>query len=188
MPQIRRWLMAACLAASLPLVSRANEVAADLRRDRLAEATYQRGLELASQERFDEAAAAFRTVIAMVPMAATPYVSLAQMEVSRGQLDEAIAVYRRLLAIYPFTYHANLRHTIGVVELRAGYLEDARRDLLEAVTLDPTDWGAYYFLGHAYKRLGRTVEAREAWRRVAAKKPDFNPVYEQLKKLESPRP
>lgn len=188
MPQIRRWLMAACLVASLPLVSRANEVVADLKRDRLAEATYQRGLELASQGRFDDAAAAFRTVIAMVPMAATPYVSLAQVEVSRGQLNEAIDVYRRLLAIYPFTYHANLRHAIGVVELRAGYLEDARRDLLEAVTLDPTDWGAYYFLGHAYERLGRTVEARAAWRRVVAKRPDFYAVYQQLKKLESPRP
>ncbi len=188
MPQIRRWLIAACLVASLPLVARATELVADMRRDRLAEATFQRGLELASQGRVDEAAAAFRTVIAMVPQAEPVYVSLAQLEVSRGQLNEAIAVYRRLLATYPFTYHATLRHGIGVVELRAGYLEDARSDLLEAVTLDPMDWGAYYFLGHVYQRLGQTVEARAAWERVVAIRPDFHAADEQLQKLDSPRP
>ena len=185
---IRWWLVAACLAASLLPLWRSGEVAAELRRDRLAAAAYQRGIVLQVAGRLDEAAGAFRKVIAISPMAVEAYGSLAEVEFKRGRITEAIQAYRRLLAIYPYTYVASLYREVGLIELRAGRLKDARADLIEATAIDPNDWLAHHLLGQANYRLGDVESARTAWQRVVVLKPDFQPAYEQLRRLDGHNP
>ena len=186
--RMRRWLVAACLVASLLLLSRAGEVAAELRRDRHAAAAYQRGTMLQVAGRLDEAAGVFREVIAISPVAIEAYGSLAEVEFKRGRIDEAIQAYRWLLAIYPYTYFAALYREVGLIELRAGRLQDARADLIEATAINPDDWLAHYFLGQANRHLGDVGSARTAWQRVVVLKPDFQPAYEQLRRLDAHSP
>lgn len=180
-----RWgLLAACLAAAVSLGWWWPEVAAELQRDRRAAAAYAQGSTALMAGRYDAAAAAFREVIAISPVAVEAYGSLAQAEFKRGRTAAAVAAYRRLLAIYPYTYIGVLYREVGVIELRGGKDGDARRDLQQAVALDPTDWLAHHFLGHAYHRLGDTAPARAAWRRVIALNPRYEPAHEQLRGLD----
>lgn len=184
--RLRTWLLAACVAALLPLAWRTGELVDELLQERLAAVAYQRATTLAVQGRFPEAAAAFRQVIEISPAATQAYVDLAEAEFRRGRFDDAIEAYRHVIAIYPYTYYANLYWGVGRIELRAGRLVDARRDFLQAVTIDPDRWDVYYLLGHVYARLGNVTEAKSAWEKVVFLNPSFRPVYEDLRKLTTP--
>lgn len=179
--KIRRGVMVACLIAAIAMAARVDEVVALRRHDRLVELTYQRGLELAVAQRYDDAADTFRQVLALAPRAGPAYESLADVEVKRGRVDVAIQTYTQLLAIYPYTYLAALYRQLGLIELRSGRLPDARSHLQQAVELDPADWMAFYLLGHALEHLGDAAGARTAWRRVINLNPQFQPVYAHLR-------
>lgn len=186
--RVRMWLLVACLAAVPAVAWRAVAVAADARRDRLAAAAFQRGSAMQLEQRYDEAAVAFREALAISPNATEAYAALGEVEFKRGHVDEAVQAYRQLMAIYPFAHVAELRRQVGLIELRGGRPEAAVQDLREAVTLDPQDWLAYHLLGHAYSRLGDVRSARAAWERVLSLNPDFQPSREQLRKLDAQRP
>lgn len=160
---LRRFLVAACLIAALPVAWRVGAAAADLRQ---AMAAYQLGVALQQEHRFDEAAVAFRNTIALYPRMLEAHSRLAEVEVRRGRIDEAIAVYRGILAVYPYSHLPNLHREVGLIELSDGRLEDARTDLLHAVALDPLDWRAHQLLGQAYRRLGDAKQAAASLRRA----------------------
>ncbi len=180
----RRWLVVACLVAVLPLGWRIQEVAAELQREQRATLLYSEGLTLYRRGRAPEAAHRFRQAIVLAPLAAEVYGDLAEAEVRQGNIDAAVHAYRRLLAIYPYTYFASLYRQLGFIELRAGRDADARADLEQAIALDPKDWHAHYLLGHAYRRLGDTDAARAAWRRVLSIRPDYQPARNQIHQLD----
>src|SRR2546428_13333351 len=123
--QTRHVLLIACLLSVPAVVWRGADVAAAMGRERVAAAAYQRGVALQSERRYDEAAAAFREAIATSPSAITAYADLGDVELARGHIDEAVQAYRQLLAIYPFTYFAELHRRVGFIRLRGGRLEDA---------------------------------------------------------------
>src|SRR3989442_7824617 len=150
--QTRHVLLIACLLSVPAVVWRGADVAAAMGRERVAAAVYQRGVALQSERRYDEAAAAFREAIATSPSAITAYADLGDVELSRGRIDEAVQAYRQLLAIYPFTYFAELRRRLGVIELRGGRVADAVQDLRQANVPDPQDWHKYHLLRHSYYR------------------------------------
>jgi tetratricopeptide (TPR) repeat protein len=159
-----------------------------MRVDALAQAAYTRGAALQAEGRYAESAAAYRDAIAISPRATAAYEGLGEVEFRLGRVDEAVAAYRRLMASYPYAYLSELHRQVGLLELKAGRLRDAARDLGEAVTLDPADWQALYWLGHAHERLGNREAAAQAWRKVALINPAFAPVREQLRRLDGPRP
>lgn len=182
----RRILLIACLLTIPAVAWRGAGVAAAMVRERVANAAYQRGLALQQERRYDEAAAALRKAIATSPSAITAYADLGDVEMARGHVDEAVQAYRSLMAIYPFTYFADLHRRVGFIELRSGRLHAAVDDLRQASALDPGDWHAYHLLGHAYYRLGDFQSARAAWERVLSLNPGFSPAYEGLRKLDAP--
>lgn len=177
-------MLAGCAAAGLALAVRTGEVVGELRRDRHAAAAYELAVRLQLAGSYAEAADAYRAVLEISPNAIEAYGALAEVESRRGRPDEAIRVYRRLLAIYPYTYVGALHREVGLIELRAGLVPDARADLEQAVRLDPEDWLGHYFLGHTYKRLGDRASARRAWQQVVSLRPDYRPVHEQLRALD----
>ena len=179
----RRWLIGACLAALLLLTPRAAEVFGLLRDRRAAAAAYSEGSRLQLDREFAQAADAYRTAIAIYPTAYEVYFDLAQVEIAQGHFEDAIWAYRQLLQTYPFSYTASLDREVGFVELRVGSLEQARRDLRQAVTLDPTDWLAYHYLANVHRRLGDAQAARAAWERVLILQPEFTPARAQLDRL-----
>ena len=186
--QTRRLLLIVCLLSVPAVVWRGADVAAAMGREHAAAAAYQRGVALQNDRRYDEAAAAFREAIATSPSAITAYADLGDVELSRGRIDEAVQAYRQLLAIYPFTYFAELRRRLGFIELRGRRFADAVQDLRQASALDPEDWHTYHLLGHAYYRLGDLQSARVAWERTLALNPGFQPAYERLQQLDTQHP
>jgi tetratricopeptide (TPR) repeat protein len=186
--RVRQVLIVACVATIPLLAWRGTGVVAQTRRDRLAEAAYARGVAAQVDRRYDAAAAAFREALALSPRATGAYTALGDVEFRRGHTDEAVAAYRQLMAIYPFTYIAELHRQVGLFELRAGRSEAAVRDLREAVTLDPEDWVAFFWLGHAYARGSEYASARAAWSRVLVLNPDYPPAVRQLRKLDAEHP
>src|SRR5712691_8992722 len=180
----RRLLLMACLLSVPAVVWRGADVAAAIVRDRVATAAYQRGAALQNERRYDEAAAAFKEAIATSPSAITAYADLGDVELAQGHIDEAVQAYLRLMAIYPFTYFADLHRRVGFIEFRGGRFEAAVQDLRQASALDPGDWHIYHLLGHAYYRLGDLESARLAWERTLALHPGFQPAYERLRQLD----
>lgn len=183
--QIRQVLMVACVATIPLLAWRGTSVIAQMRRERLAQAAYARGVAAQMDGRYDAAAAAFRDTLALSPRATGAYTALGDVEFRRGHTDEAVAAYRQLMVIYPFTYIAELHRQVGLFELRGGRSEYAVRDLRQAVRLDPEDWVAYYWLGHAYVRVGDFAAARATYSRVLQLNPDYPPAVRQLRILDA---
>lgn len=186
--QIRQVLIVACVATIPLLAWRGNDVIAQTRRDRLAEAAYARGVAAQMDRRYDEAATAFHEALALSPRATGAYTALGDVEFRLGHTDEAVAAYRQLMAIYPFTYIAELHRQVGLFELRGDRPEEAVRDLRQAVALDPEDWVAFYWLGHAYARVGDYPSARTSWTRVLSLNPDYPPALRQLRNLDAEHP
>jgi tetratricopeptide (TPR) repeat protein len=179
-------MLACCLVALAGMLWRGGELAAELSREREAFHAYQRGSELLAGGQRAAAVEAFREALALAPKAVEAYGALAEAEYRQRHFDQAIDAYRRWLAVYPYTYMGVLYRDLGLIELRAGRSLDARRDFEEAVRLDHADWLAYYWLGHAYRRLGLVQDARAAWQQVVRLNPQFAPVYEQLRRLGNP--
>lgn len=187
MPYLRRFLIAACVLATIPLVWRATDVAAEVRRERLAEIAIERGSALFEAARYAEAADAFRLAVANAPKNPTAYQRLADTEFKLGRIDDAIAVYRTLVAIYPYTYVALFYWEVAMIEMAGARYGPARADLLTAIELDPTEWRHYYFLGITYLRLGDLTKARTAWQHAMILNPGNPYVREELRKLDSAR-
>jgi len=183
MRRLRNILIIACMVAALPLWWRAQDVFAEVEREQRASALYSQGLSLHLKGRSGEAAPLFRQAIILAPLAVEVYGDLADAEFRQGHVDAAVETYRRLLAIYPYTYFGGLYREVGFIELRAGRNAEARDDFSRAVSLDPLDWHAHYLLGHAHRRLGDRAAAREAWRRVLDLRPDFQPADDQIRRL-----
>lgn len=160
---VRRFLIAACLIAALPVAWRVGGAAAELQR---AVAAYQLGVDLQREGRLDEAADAFRNTIALYPRMVEAHRRLARVEVLRGRINEAIGAYRGIIALYPYSHSPDLHREVGFIELNDGRLKDARTDLLRAVALDPGDWRAHQLLGQVYQRQGDVEQARAALQRA----------------------
>ncbi len=181
--QLRRVLIIAGALALVALAPRSAEVAAELRRDKAAAAAMATASAALRSGRYDLAARRFAEVLAISPKAFEAYGGLAEAEFRRGNIDAAVAAYRSLLSIYPYTYVSLVYRELGLIELRSGRFADARADLEQAIALDPTDWITLHLLGHAHLRLGDRAAARSAWRRVIALQPGYEPAHEQLRRL-----
>jgi tetratricopeptide (TPR) repeat protein len=181
--RVRRVICAACLAAAAVLLWQAGGLTGEFARERDAARAYQRGAVLLAAGDYAAAADAFRQTLALAPRSVEAYGALAEAERRQGHVDAAVEAYRRWLAIYPYTYVGVLYRELGLIELRGQRYVDARKDFEQAVHLDARDWQAYYWLGHAHRRLGRIEEARIAWQNVVRLNPEFAPVHEQLRRL-----
>lgn len=159
----RRFLIMACLIAALLAAWRVSGAAAELQRTAVV---YQLGVDRHREGRFDEAADAFRKTIERFPRMLEAHRRLAAVEVLRGRVDEAIGIYRGLIAVYPYSHSSDLHRELGFIELNAGRLEDAQTDLLRAVALDAGDWRAHQLLGQVYQRQGDMHRARAALQRA----------------------
>jgi tetratricopeptide (TPR) repeat protein len=184
--RLRRWILVACLAAVAALVWHAGGLVEEFAREREAARWFQRGADLLASRNYGAAADAFRQTLALAPRWVETYGALAEAEYRRGHIDAAVQAYRTWLAMYPYTYVGTLYREVGLIELRTDRLLDARRDLEQAVFLDPSDWRAYHWLGHAHRRLGNIHAARASWQEVTRLNPGFAPAHEQLRRLGEP--
>lgn len=88
-----------------------------------------------------------------------------------GRIDEAAAIYQRLIAADP--RHAGARHLLGVVASQAGQYEQAVGLIRSSLAIDEAQPAAYLNLGNALMGAGRSGEAEQAYRRSLALSPDL---------------
>jgi len=77
-----------------------------------------------------------------------------------GELDEAVALYRRCVALDPSFFDG--WHALGLALLKTGAVKEAIGCGLQAVTLQPNDLLAWTALSQMYVRDGNIPEAEAA--------------------------
>ena len=92
----------------------------------------------------------------------------------RGQLDQAAASYRAVLAQAPEQVDA--LHMLGVLEAQRGNLTAAVDLIRRAIAIDPNNPAAHNNCGNALRDLKRTDEALASFDRALALKPDYAPA------------
>ena len=122
---------------------------------------------LTYQQKYVEAQAILDDLLASDPANRDLRSLAATIAVGLGRHDEAIAMYRAMLADTPPA-------PLGSDPLDAQGIAQARADL-------------YLWLGHALKTVGQLPEAIEAYRASAAERPDFGDAYWSLANLKTYR-
>jgi len=112
----------------------------------------------------------FDKALARDPSRATALRGLAGACLAAGRFDEAVVAHRRALAAHAGP-ESELRRGLGAAYLELGLLEDAERESLAALALDPRDVVATVTLVQVYRRRGET----EAAERMAARAREIAP-------------
>ena len=95
-----------------------------------------------------------------------------------GQLAEAEAIYRQILAQQPA--HSGALHLLGVIASQCGKPESAVEMIREALRIQPDFPAACVNLGNALHALHRRDEAGAAYRRAIELQPDFAEAHNNL--------
>jgi predicted O-linked N-acetylglucosamine transferase (SPINDLY family) len=95
-----------------------------------------------------------------------------------GQLAEAEALYRQILAIQP--NQADALHLLGMVAHQCARHDLAVNLIGRALVVNPGLAAAYSNLGEAYRSLGRVEEAIHAYRHAIALQPDLLEAHRNL--------
>jgi protein O-mannosyl-transferase len=90
--------------------------------------------------------------------------ALASALVERGQVDEGVAQYRKVMEIIPNYWPAHLN--LGVVFLQFGQLGNALTEFQKAVEIDPVIAQVHDNLGTALFRSGRLEDAIDQFRKA----------------------
>jgi tetratricopeptide (TPR) repeat protein len=113
------------------------------------------GLIAKNQNRTDDAAAAFKRVLAIDPEDVGANVNLGQIYVQQRKYTEAIAAFRRAIAAEP--YNATALYNLATALLRGGAREEGQQLMRRFQTLRQS--GAATSIGQNYLEQGRYAEA-----------------------------
>ena len=131
------------------------------------------GLQLAEQQRFDEALAHFDKANALAPDFVDAWICRGIVLAHLGRLDEALASYDRVLALKP---DAEIFGNRGAALYRLGRFDEAAASYGNALALRP-DAETFNSRGAALYNLGRFDEALASYDSALALKPDYAEVF-----------
>lgn len=113
-----------------------------------------------------------------IPQAAVQQFEDAVALMGSGNTAAAEQAFRSLSTAYP-TYSGALLN-LGILQAKAGKLDDAERSLRGAVERNAANAAAFNQLGIVYRRLGRFKEADEAYQRAVQADPGYAIAYLNL--------
>jgi tetratricopeptide (TPR) repeat protein len=117
-------------------------------------------------------------VEAPLPPEAVQQFDKAVSAMSAGDFAAAEQGFRALAAAYP-TYSGPLLN-LGILHAKAGKLEEAQKEISDAIARNGNNAAAYNQLGIVYRKLGRFKEADEAYSRAVQIDPNYALAYLNL--------
>ncbi|MFQ5897589.1 MAG: tetratricopeptide repeat protein [Candidatus Methylomirabilia bacterium] len=127
-----------------------------------AQAEYQRGVRLARQKRYDDAAVALAKVVSVRPGFLEAHLQLGYALLELGEPAQALQEFEFVLRKNPVSPGARVGR--GIAHLRLGRTDEGIRLLQEAVVLNPEPVRGHYELGRAYEAKGEWSRAIEQYR------------------------
>lgn len=118
----------------------------------------------------EQAAAAYRSALALDPYMVAALVNLANIHYARDEMVEAQALYERAIALDRnfFEAHFNLAN----IHHDAGRYEEAVESYTAALALNPTYADAHFYLAVTLEKMGRSHDAKPHWRTYQRLAPD----------------
>ncbi|MGA7245139.1 MAG: tetratricopeptide repeat protein [Terracidiphilus sp.] len=137
------------------------------------------GYLLWTQKDYDEASKEFQTELTLNPDHGQSLLYLADVDVKANRFAEARPLLERAERALPSESLAHL--DMGIVLTEAGQLDDATRELKEAVRLDPDDADAHWRLSRLYRDRGDTKAANDELAKTRElKKTEHEELYRKL--------
>jgi tetratricopeptide (TPR) repeat protein len=173
MPDWRRWNnygIALMDQKQYPLAIDAFIHAAALDEKYRATAQVNQAIGLIELDQFDRAATLLEAVVRANPENMRALFQQARVFIRRGQLDEAEANLRRVLAVYPRD-RLSLQQLGELCKIKHDY-QVARECYEKILAIDPEDLGAHYNLMLLFRKLGMKDEAKREGKIFAELKDD----------------
>jgi Flp pilus assembly protein TadD len=114
----------------------------------------------------------------VLPAEAVQQFDRAVSAMSSGDLAAAEQGFRALAAAYP-TYSGPMLN-LGILHAKAGKLEDAEKEIKDAIARNGNNAAAYNQLGIVHRKLGRFKDADEAYQRAVQIDPNYALAYLNL--------
>ncbi len=131
---------------------------------------YGLGVELQSQDRFDEAIDRYRRAIEIKPYYAEAHYNLATVLRSQEKINEAISHYRQAIQVKPD--YAAAYYNLAMALESQGKLDKAVSYYYEALKYQPDDIESHNNVGIIFVSQGRFDEAIKHFRRALQARPD----------------
>jgi tetratricopeptide (TPR) repeat protein len=163
------WVIAAALSVSFGCESQ------KARREKAADAAFQRGAQLSIKRKKPEAIAAFREAIRLKPDHIDAHVGLGLGLFNQGMFTEAAAEIREAIRLKPSKRStiARLHSELGNALAAQGLMDEAVAPYREAIELEPEYKYAHYGLGIALFRVGQSLDAISAFREALRIDPNY---------------
>ncbi len=141
------------------------------------------GAVLLEAGRVTEAVVSYSFVVKRRPRWATARVNLSQALLALGDVGGTVEQYRAALELDPSLH--NVRHDLGTVLARTGAFGEAR-EILERVIRDAPDMvEAHANLANVLEAQGHPEKALQSWQTALAKRPDWPPAVDAIKRLQT---
>jgi Flp pilus assembly protein TadD len=159
---------------------RAAAVAVERGELRSAQAYYVLALQYQREHNINAAEALFKRAIAVEPDWNWPYVGLGNLlgRFTMSRTEEAIQALRKAIALDPDW--ARPHNLLAVVYRLANQLDDAEREALEAVRIDPGDIGSHNNYANLLMARGDFAKAEEHYRIASGLSPEHPKPYYNL--------
>lgn len=136
------------------------------------------GNKLFTDQKFDEAAVAYREAAALTPGNWGYHFNLGLALKKLDRPDEALAAFRKAVELNPESYGANKE--TGELLAKAGAAAEARAFYEKAAALGPDDPDAHYNLAVCLMNVGEPETAFAHFQKAVELKPDYAEAYYQL--------
>jgi tetratricopeptide (TPR) repeat protein len=115
-----------------------------------------------SEEKREEAAAAYRKALEVDPYLVAALINLANIHYSRNELAEAQALYERAIGLESDFFEAHFN--LGNIYHDLGRFGEAQACYREALRLNPFYADAHFYLAVTFEKMGQSADARPHWR------------------------
>ncbi len=97
---------------------------------------------------------------------------------AQGKLDEAVAIYKKAIAIKPGS--ADAHYNLGNALKEQGKLDEAVANYQQAISINPDFAQAHHNLAYALQEQGRMEEAVASYQKAISVNPDFAQAYTNI--------